>query len=503
MAESFDPYFEWLGIGAAERPISLYRLLGLPPHEPDRAAIAAAVERQAALVRSRGTGAQAGIAGQVLAQIESARRTLLDPDAKGAYDAKLRARLAAEANRPVAASVPTPPPVARKLVRARPLAEPPPPPPVAAKPATPVRVGHAPVVAADDAASSRARTKRKNLLVSGSLVATVGVLLIAGIVLIVVRLKPKATAERPEEDQRPVREPLAAEDFLPAEPTPKTAKKVEAAAEPPVAARTPAAARAAKSKAVEPVDATPASDAAEPTPPHGAGADLARLIAADAEPAELRAAVEAGSRLEATDVNGRTPLRLAVMLGRAALVETLIELKANVNAADPLGETPLMSAAQRGDVAAVEALLAARAKADARTKAGLTPLLIAAHHGHADVVRALAAAHANLNQGNRGGTTPLMAAARAGQHAVVCTLLEVGAKVDAVDGEGQTALMYAAAGGQADTIDVLLDHGAALRAKSQRGATALSIALGAENAACARRLRDAGRNLAPDLNELD
>ena len=524
MAEPFDPYHQWLGIGPADRPVSLYRLLGLEPCEGDREAIAAAVERQSALVRARDAGPYVAIAKQVLSQIESARRTLLDPAAKSAYDAKLRARSVAPAQSAVG----------KKLVRARALDEPPPPPPPAAT-GRPVAVGNAPadysfldeplprnrqtptpaahptagrsgpvdpVDPADDVARNRARAKRKNLLVTGGLVAAVGTLVIVGIVLIVIRLKPKATAEHADEDRRPPREPLAAEDFLPADQPAQTATSANAAAERSVAERStanPPTKTAATKTRVSP----PSTLAAESSTASPASADLAKLIAADADPAELRAAVESGGNLETTDANGRTPLRLAVMLGRAALVQTLIELRADVNAADPLGETPLMSAAQRGDVAIVETLLAARAKVDAKTKAGLTPLLVAAHHGQADVVQALAAAHANLNQGNRSGATPLMAAARAGQHAVVCTLLEAGAKVDAVDVQGQTALMYAAAGGRPDTIDVLLDHGAQLRAKNQRGATALSIALGAENAAWARRLRDAGRDLAPDLNDLE
>lgn len=91
--EFFDPYQAWLGIPPHERPISFYRLLGLPPFESNPQAIESAVEQRLALLRSKMTGPYAAYAEQLVAQVSLARQTLLDPARKSVYDQGLREQL--------------------------------------------------------------------------------------------------------------------------------------------------------------------------------------------------------------------------------------------------------------------------------------------------------------------------------------------------------------------------------------------------------------------------
>ncbi|HET6882415.1 MAG TPA: hypothetical protein VFI31_19775 [Pirellulales bacterium] len=51
MSDSFDPYRVWLGIPPEARPPTHYELLGISPHEQERAVIEAAVLRQSGCVR--------------------------------------------------------------------------------------------------------------------------------------------------------------------------------------------------------------------------------------------------------------------------------------------------------------------------------------------------------------------------------------------------------------------------------------------------------------------
>ncbi|MBN2133300.1 MAG: ankyrin repeat domain-containing protein [Sedimentisphaerales bacterium] len=82
--------------------------------------------------------------------------------------------------------------------------------------------------------------------------------------------------------------------------------------------------------------------------------------------------------LEATDMQGRTPLHLAAAAGRVEMIRLLCERGAAVDMADERGATPLHLAASFGRAEAVAGLLAGGAYANARTHAGCTALDLAA-----------------------------------------------------------------------------------------------------------------------------
>ena len=93
MAESFDPYYRWLGIRDAQRPLNHYRLLGLDPFEENLQVIQAAADRQMGHVRRFQTGPNAHVSQQVLNELARAKLCLLNPSAKQAYDHTLRVSL--------------------------------------------------------------------------------------------------------------------------------------------------------------------------------------------------------------------------------------------------------------------------------------------------------------------------------------------------------------------------------------------------------------------------
>lgn len=89
MAADFDPHYEWLGIRPDEHPVDHYRLLGIPAREDDATRISAAADQRITYLRSLRAGPRGEFAQQLLKAVSAARRCLLDPAAKAAYDAAL------------------------------------------------------------------------------------------------------------------------------------------------------------------------------------------------------------------------------------------------------------------------------------------------------------------------------------------------------------------------------------------------------------------------------
>ena len=97
----FDPYHIWLGIPPKDQPPHHYRLLGIELFESNADVIDAAATRQSAYLQSVATGAHRAESQRLLTEIAAARRCLLNPDRKAAYDAETaeaRQRIAALAD---------------------------------------------------------------------------------------------------------------------------------------------------------------------------------------------------------------------------------------------------------------------------------------------------------------------------------------------------------------------------------------------------------------------
>jgi hypothetical protein len=87
--ESFDPYFHWLGIDPAARPVNHYSLLGLPLFENDPARIAAAADDRMRLIRQYQAGPRGAYTQRLLNELARAKICLLNPVSKPAYDQAL------------------------------------------------------------------------------------------------------------------------------------------------------------------------------------------------------------------------------------------------------------------------------------------------------------------------------------------------------------------------------------------------------------------------------
>jgi hypothetical protein len=85
----FDPYHRWLAIPRGRRPPTYYQLLGVDPGETDSEVIAEAALRQTGHVRTYQTGPHAEQCIALLNEIAQARTTLLHPDRRREYDARL------------------------------------------------------------------------------------------------------------------------------------------------------------------------------------------------------------------------------------------------------------------------------------------------------------------------------------------------------------------------------------------------------------------------------
>jgi outer membrane biosynthesis protein TonB len=96
MGESFDAYYEWLGIAPKDQPPNYYRLLGVDLFEPKGVAIEHAADRQMAHLRTFQTGRHSALSQRLLNEVAAARLCLLKPEKRAAYDAELRKQLAVQ-----------------------------------------------------------------------------------------------------------------------------------------------------------------------------------------------------------------------------------------------------------------------------------------------------------------------------------------------------------------------------------------------------------------------
>jgi ankyrin repeat protein len=137
--------------------------------------------------------------------------------------------------------------------------------------------------------------------------------------------------------------------------------------------------------------------------------------------------VKNGAYLEATDVEGFTPLHAAVYFGHAEVVQILLSAGADFLATSGPNSryTPLHMAARHGHLGLAMLLLERMGPhVDPREKNGYTPLHCSAMEGHVDISKALILAGADLGARDHAGHTPLAYAASHGHTKVVELLLE-------------------------------------------------------------------------------
>jgi ankyrin repeat protein len=140
---------------------------------------------------------------------------------------------------------------------------------------------------------------------------------------------------------------------------------------------------------------------------------------------------------------------------------------ADVNRRDVDGTTPLQLAVYHDDVAEVQRLLKAGANVSLANNYGVTPMSLAADVANTQVIKMLLDAGADANSPNADGQTALHAVARTGNVEAAELLVKQGAKVDAKEKfGGQTPLMWASARRHPKMMQFLISKGADVNASS-------------------------------------
>lgn len=115
MNDSFDAYHKWLGIPPKDQPPHHYRLLGLEMFESDTDVIESAANQRMSYLQDLAIGERVADSQKLLNEVARARRILLNPAEREAYDATLRQSVpAARPTRSMSGKPPSPPPEADK-----------------------------------------------------------------------------------------------------------------------------------------------------------------------------------------------------------------------------------------------------------------------------------------------------------------------------------------------------------------------------------------------------
>jgi ankyrin repeat protein len=228
------------------------------------------------------------------------------------------------------------------------------------------------------------------------------------------------------------------------------------------------------------------------------------LASASAFPDEavIRRLVEAGARINDSNVHELTPLMFVAQFGSDALVGYLLEKGADPNAKTKEGSFTInMAASSTGDK------LLAQLKADINTATKARRLEATYGKGMdsiADdfsgknrlvrprVIGLLLDHGADIESRDPDGLTPLVHAIIAGNAGIAEVLIQRGASIDAWNANGETALMTAVWWRETDIVHLLMKAGADVNSKMASGENALEWAVFRGCDDIAKKLMEAG-----------
>ncbi len=186
----------------------------------------------------------------------------------------------------------------------------------------------------------------------------------------------------------------------------------------------------------------------------------------------------AGADLNLKDNQGAAALHLACSVeDNSKVVEELIQAGAEINPRTKDGETPFHFAIATNDQASIDLLIAAKADIEAKDKAGNAPLLGAVGFGNQALIRTLIQAGASTEVKTE-TRHPLLHLAVVKQGlGVVRLLIEAQVNPNGKSPDGNTALHQAVIHGSLDVVQELIRAGGDVNAVNKRGASVLSYML--------------------------
>ncbi|MGW5868696.1 ankyrin repeat domain-containing protein [Streptomyces sp. NPDC055239] len=176
---------------------------------------------------------------------------------------------------------------------------------------------------------------------------------------------------------------------------------------------------------------------------------------------EVRAALDAGGRVEARDTELRTPLLLAAIGDHVEAARILVAAGADVDAQDHRADSPWLVTGVTGSVAMLHVLLPAGPDLKLRNRFGGISVIPASERGHVTYVReVLRVTDIDVDHVNDLGWTALLEAVILGDggaahQEVVALLLAAGATPDLADRDGVTPLEHAERRGFAEIAALL------------------------------------------------
>ena len=192
--------------------------------------------------------------------------------------------------------------------------------------------------------------------------------------------------------------------------------------------------------------------------PHGQEEEADRPCPAMWEdPAVCQVLIDAGADIETKDDRGRSPLHMASISGKFAVVKMLIEAGAGVRTTDNEGDTCLILAAYFGHTETVRYLVGLpEVDVNHSEDDNFTALHFAAQENHPEVVKVLIDAGADIEVKGVNEESPVLLASQEGALDVVKVLVKAGAEVCVTDNDGDTCLMHAVRFGHTETARALL-----------------------------------------------
>ncbi len=182
--------------------------------------------------------------------------------------------------------------------------------------------------------------------------------------------------------------------------------------------------------------------------------------------------------LDLDNAFGRTPLQIAMGLGRPELAKLLAvqppggTAESTFEGIDDAVKAALLTGVPEGEIKA------RRAEVERYLKAGERPLHIVAREGSAGAAQKILAADASeLTARDKYGYLPIHIAANMGHAGLVASFVDHGVPVgDQTNTAKWSPLHFAASGGHVDVVEVLLAAQADAEAKDGNGRTALDVA---------------------------